>query len=144
MIAVLITACGEASHEENEANTQPVVQRREIPNADYRRGRELIAEHGCGSCHKIPGIAKADGNVGPPLNDWADRQYIAGSLTNDPDNLIYWIRFPQAVEPGTVMPNLEISQEDARDMAAYLYTLQDAGQISDVFATPRAWVNQAL
>jgi cytochrome c len=62
--------------------------------------------------------------VGPPLTMFARRAYIAGQLTNQPDNLIRWIQNPQAVEPGTAMPNLGVIPEIARDMAAYLYTLQ--------------------
>jgi cytochrome c2 len=62
--------------------------------------------------------------VGPPLDRWAERHYIAGSLLNTPDNLIYWIRYPQAVEPGTAMPDLGVTEEDAAHMSAYLYTLR--------------------
>ncbi|MEV4656849.1 c-type cytochrome [Micromonospora sp. NPDC049301] len=87
------------------------------------RGAELIAQHGCGSCHTIPGINRADGLVGPPLTRFGARSYIAGQLPNNADNLRRWIADPQAVEPGTAMPNLGISAIDAQDIAAYLYTL---------------------
>jgi cytochrome c1 len=63
--------------------------------------------------------------VGPPLTDWAQRRYIAGLLPNTPENLVKWLRYPQDVEPGTVMPNMDVTEQDARDMAAYLYTLGD-------------------
>jgi cytochrome c len=62
--------------------------------------------------------------VGPPLTTFARRAYIAGQLPNQPENLIRWIQDPQAVEPGTAMPNLRVSPVVARDMAAYLYTLR--------------------
>jgi cytochrome c len=62
--------------------------------------------------------------VGPPLTMFARRAYIAGQLSNEPNNLIRWIRDPQAVEPGTAMPNLGVAPAVARDMAAYLYTLR--------------------
>jgi cytochrome c len=62
--------------------------------------------------------------VGPPLTMFARRAYIAGQLPNEPDNLIRWIRDPQAVEPGTAMPSLGVEPAVARDMAAYLYTLR--------------------
>jgi cytochrome c1 len=62
--------------------------------------------------------------VGPPLNAWSERQYIAGNLQNQPDNLIAWIMNPQAIEPGTAMPNMNIDEQEARDIAAYLYTLE--------------------
>lgn len=95
-----------------------------MPGGDVQRGRILLQEYGCHSCHHIPGVPGADSYVGPPLTAWAERQYIAGTLSNEPDSLLLWIRFPQAVEPGTAMPNLGVDEQDARDMAAYLYTLR--------------------
>ena len=87
------------------------------------RGAELITRYGCGSCHTIPGINRADGLVGPPLTRFGARSYIAGQLPNNADNLQRWISDPQAVEPGTAMPNLGVTAIDAQDIAAYLYTL---------------------
>jgi cytochrome c len=87
------------------------------------RGAQLIVEHGCGSCHRIPGIDRANGLVGPPLDRFGARSYIAGALPNNADNLQRWIADPQAVEPGTAMPDLGIDPIDAQDIAAYLYTL---------------------
>jgi cytochrome c1 len=71
----------------------------------------------------IPGISGASGTVGPPLTDFSHRGYIAGELPNNGPNLIRWIMDPQAVEPGTAMPDLGIGQSEARDIAAYLFTL---------------------
>ncbi|MDZ5442269.1 c-type cytochrome [Micromonospora sp. 4G57] len=87
------------------------------------RGAELIAQYGCGSCHTIPGVSRADGLVGPPLTRFGARSYIAGQLPNNADNLRRWIADPQAVEPGTAMPKLGVTAIDAQDIAAYLYTL---------------------
>ncbi|MEU5942989.1 c-type cytochrome [Micromonospora sp. NPDC047548] len=87
------------------------------------RGAALIAQYGCGSCHTIPGIDRANGLVGPPLTRFGARSYIAGSLVNNGDNLRHWIADPQSVEPGTAMPNLGVSPIDAQDIAAYLFTL---------------------
>ncbi|HEX7746462.1 MAG TPA: c-type cytochrome [Micromonosporaceae bacterium] len=87
------------------------------------RGAELIARYGCGSCHTIPGVERANGLVGPPLTRFGARSYIAGELPNNADNLQRWISNPQAVEPGTAMPNLGVNAVDAQDIAAYLYTL---------------------
>jgi cytochrome c1 len=72
----------------------------------------------------IPGIKGADGLVGPPLILFARRTYVAGELPNTPDNLIRWIRDPPAVEPRTAMPALGLTEQQARDVAAYLYTLR--------------------
>jgi cytochrome c2 len=96
----------------------------DVPGGSARRGSERIAALGCPACHTIPGVNNADGNVGPPLTRFGDRTYIAGMLRNTPPNLIRWIREPQAVIPGNAMPNMGISEVDARDIAAYLYTLR--------------------
>ena len=96
----------------------------EVAGGSVERGRVAIREHGCGSCHMIPGLAGADGLVGPPLDHWARRGYIAGNLPNTPENLIAWLMDPQAIEPGTAMPTVPISEAEARDMATYLYTLR--------------------
>lgn len=87
-------------------------------------GKALIKSYGCGSCHVIPGIRTARGVVGPPLLYFSRRTIIAGELPNSPDNLVRWIRNPQAIEPATAMPNLGVPDDQAHDMAAYLYTLQ--------------------
>ena len=89
-----------------------------------KHGAQLIAQHGCGSCHVIPGIGNATGKVGPPLNQIGGQAVIGGMLPNTEDNLIKWIRTPQSVVPGNAMPNTELSDHDARDIAAYLYTLR--------------------
>jgi len=89
-----------------------------------RRGAATIARKGCGSCHMIPGVAGADGLVGPPLIHWSRRSFIAGAVPNSPDNLIRWIENPNAVEPGTAMPDLKLTPQEARDVAAYLHTLR--------------------
>jgi putative membrane protein len=89
---------------------------------DMAKGRLAIERYGCGACHTIPGVPGARGMVGPPLATVGGRMYIAGMLTNTPQNLVRWIQGPQAVAPGNAMPNLGVSASDARDIAAYLYT----------------------
>jgi cytochrome c1 len=96
---------------------------RHVEGGDAARGREAIRAYGCGSCHVIPGVRGARGLVGPPLDHWADRSIIAGQVPNDPARLVRWITVPQAIEPGTAMPNMGVSDGAARDIAAYLYTL---------------------
>jgi cytochrome c2 len=91
---------------------------------DPAHGAALIRDYGCGSCHQIPGIAGADGLVGPPLSNIGVRVYLAGMLRNTPDNLTFWLRHPQQVVPGNVMPDMGMTAPDARDIAAYLYTLR--------------------
>jgi cytochrome c2 len=87
-------------------------------------GGVLIRKYGCGSCHTIPGIPGAKSTVGPPLAGIAGRSYIAGVLPNNPDNMTAWIHNPPAVDSKTAMPYMGISAAEARDIAAYIYTLK--------------------
>jgi cytochrome c len=96
----------------------------EVPGGNPQVGHQAIQLFGCGACHVIPGVRGADGLVGPPLTQFGDRGYIAGQLPNNGSNLIRWLMDPQSVEPGTDMPNLGLSANQARDIAAYLFTLK--------------------
>lgn len=91
---------------------------------DPERGKGTIKKYGCHACHSIPGVPGADAQVGPPLDRIASRVYLAGRIENTPENLMKWIRTPQDVQPGTAMPNMGVSENDARDIAAFLYTLR--------------------
>lgn len=93
-------------------------------SGDSRRGAELVAAHGCTSCHTIPGIRGANAQVGPPLTSFGRRHYIAGQLANTPVNLVSWIVDPPGIEPGTAMPNLGVVAEDALDIASFLYGIR--------------------
>ncbi|MBV9404682.1 MAG: c-type cytochrome [Acidobacteriaceae bacterium] len=115
LLAVMISAC---THRET------IFQAENETGGNWRVGRHLIYSYGCGSCHVIPGVAEAKGTVGPPLEGFASRIYIAGSLENTPENLFRWIAKPQEIVPGSAMPDLGISDGQAHDIAAYLYTLQ--------------------
>lgn len=95
-----------------------------VPQGDADRGAELLDGYGCDACHTIPGIRGSQAMVGPPLTDWPKRAFIAGTLPNTPPNLMRWIQAPQAIDPGTGMPDLGVTEADARDMSAYLYTLR--------------------
>lgn len=94
------------------------------PAGDAGRGRALMQTYGCGSCHTIPGVPGARAVVGPPLWGMADRGYIAGVLPNTEADMIRWLRNPPAINARTVMPDLGVTQGDARDMAAYLSSLR--------------------
>jgi cytochrome c len=96
----------------------------ELTGGNPSRGKALIREIGCSSCHTIPGIRGANANVGPSLDKIAGRMFIAGVLENNPDNMLRWLQNPPAVDEKTAMPNLDLSEQDARDIAAYLYTLK--------------------
>jgi cytochrome c2 len=95
-----------------------------ITGGDPDKGMSAIGRYGCGACHEIPGIPSARGTVGPPLRGIAARSYLAGQLTNSPSNMATWLQHPQRVERGTAMPEMGVTDEDARDMTAFLYTLR--------------------
>jgi cytochrome c len=94
-----------------------------VAGGDAVRGRELMRQWGCGSCHVIPGIRGADALVGPPLNAYGQRAYVAGMMPNNGENLTSFLMNPQAARPGTAMPDLGLTDAAARDMAAYLLSL---------------------
>jgi cytochrome c2 len=96
-----------------------------VLNGDAEAGRAVIASHGCGTCHEIPGVPRAHGSVGPSLAGLRDRSYIAGVLSNRPGELIDWLMEPPAFSPMTAMPDLGLTEAEARDVAAFLYTLRD-------------------
>lgn len=95
-----------------------------VTEGDPNKGREEIREHGCITCHTIPGIPNADGLVAPPLQQIAKRTYIAGVIVNTPENMQRWLKDPPSVDPLTAMPNLGLSDDEIRDIASYLYTLK--------------------
>ena len=94
------------------------------PPVDARRGRLLLAQYQCGSCHVIPDVVAARGTLGPTLAGFGRRSYIAGELPNLSDNLVRWIVQPRALVPDTTMPSMGVSVEDARHMAAFLHGLR--------------------
>ncbi|HEY8611391.1 MAG TPA: c-type cytochrome [Roseomonas sp.] len=95
-----------------------------LTGGDPSRGQSLALQFGCGSCHIIPGVRGADRRVGPSLDGIAGQVYLAGVLTNTAENMVRWIEDPQAVDPKTAMPRTGAAGQDARDIAAYLYTLR--------------------
>src|SRR3954470_21580571 len=117
VFVLLITLSGCAQHDD-------IVFAEDATGGDVNRGERFIYSYNCGSCHRIPGIPEARGTVGPPLGEFANRVYISGSLENTPANLIAWIKDPQQIEPRTAMPKLGVTEEQALDIATYLYTLR--------------------
>lgn len=92
---------------------------------DIAAGRQALQQYVCATCHVIPGIVGANSHVGPSLAGMGSRRYIAGVLPNTPANMVRWLRDPKAVDPLSAMPDLGVSEQDARDIAAFLYTLDD-------------------
>lgn len=99
------------------------VQPQPIAGADAARGRQTIERVGCGACHVIPGVAWPKGRVGPALDGFARQALIGGRFPNRPEVLARWVRDAPAMAPQTGMPAMPMTEQEARDVAAYLYTL---------------------
>ena len=117
LICGIATACN-YGRESKEATAKT------LTGGDPERGKAAIARYGCGGCHTIPGIDGATATVGPPLSNIASRQTLGGHLTNTPDNMKLWIRNPQKIDPKNVMPDMGVTEAEAADITAYLYTLK--------------------
>jgi cytochrome c1 len=110
--AALLAGCGD------DDNRQPYI------GGDAKIGKQLVTQYQCGACHKIPDVPGAGGEAGPDLEKFGRLSYIAGRIPNVPPRLVAWLRDPPALKPGTVMPAMGLTEQEARHMAAYLYTLR--------------------
>jgi putative membrane protein len=110
------TACDSGAAAVSEAET--------LTGGNVARGKSAIGKYGCAACHTIPGIEGSQATVGPPLTSVANRGYLAGHISNSPDNMMKWIQHPQQIDPKNVMPEMGVTDQDARDITAYLYTLR--------------------
>lgn len=99
----------------------PEDPRKYLSDTNPHEGRKALISYGCGGCHNIPGIGMATGRVGPSLVGIGEQMFLAGNLKNDPENMVRWIRFPQKISHDTAMPDLGVTEAEARNMAAYLY-----------------------
>lgn len=115
-------AAGGVMYAQARSRTRTMAE--QITGGSSKAGRVAIATYGCGSCHVISGVSGALGEVGPPLTGIATRAEIAGHLPNDPAAMVRWLMHPQAIAPGNGMPEQGVSEAEARDMSAYLYTLK--------------------
>ena len=123
-VVALLTVAGLAASYGFDDRRESRAYAAAMTGGDPDRGRAAVTTYGCSSCHTIPGVRGADAIVGPPLTRMGGRTYVAGVLPNTPDNLVRWITDPPGVDPLTAMPNLGVTEQDARDLAAYLYTLR--------------------
>lgn len=89
-----------------------------------KAGQLLLRQYGCGTCHEIPGVAAARGNVGPSLKAVGKRVYLAGRVPNTPANMADWIRYPHRFDPRTAMADMQVTESHAHDMVAYLQRLK--------------------
>jgi cytochrome c2 len=124
VLAALLAAGALAACHIGPGNGERAREAAALTGGNPARGPALMRDYGCATCHTIPGVAGADGLVGPPLAGIASRSYIAGVLPNAPANMIHWIQDPKRVDSLTAMPDMGVTANDARDIAAYLYTLR--------------------
>jgi cytochrome c2 len=96
------------------------------PGSPAAEGAQIIATKPCVGCHTIPGVPGATGQVGPNLAGVASRPKIAaGAVTvSTPDDLKKWILNPAALKPGTSMPNVGLTDDEATRIVAFLETLK--------------------
>lgn len=92
--------------------------------ANRKTDAKSILETSCGSCHVIPGVPGANGDVGPPLSGIARRQVIAGYFPNNRQNMLRWVTQAQSMLPKNAMPNTNLTPQQARIVADYLETLK--------------------
>jgi cytochrome c len=119
VVAIAASVIGCDPHRPNYA-----AEVRRMTGGDPDAGRAKILRYGCTGCHTIPGIRGANALVGPPLTHWSRRVYIAGELPNTPENLSRWLQHPPQIEPKTAMPDMGVTEQDSRDIEAYLYSLR--------------------
>jgi mono/diheme cytochrome c family protein len=98
------------------------------PDVAPDSGASYLRQYGCMACHRIEGLVGAPVDVGPPLSDWPRRHYIAGVIPNTPANLVRWIQAPEAVSPGSLMPDLGVPREHAERMAAFLFRKESSDE----------------
>jgi cytochrome c len=116
LLTIVSAACANPEKVRDEA--------RHLTGGDPNKGERAILHYGCQACHTIPGVPGATASVGPPLDKWQSRAYIGGRLSNTPENLVRFIQNPQTHVPAGAMPNMGVTTVDAKDIAAYLYTLK--------------------
>ncbi|PWS37075.1 cytochrome C [Falsiroseomonas bella] len=95
-----------------------------LVEGDPASGRRIIARLDCGACHAIPGVRPSRGRVGPSLEGFGRRGYIAGQFPNRPPVLVRWVSAAPEMDPRTAMPGFALTEREARDIASYLYTLR--------------------
>lgn len=98
---------------------------RSIMGADAGRGLAVVERVGCAACHVIPGVRWPEGQAGPSLKGFADSPMIGGRFPNRPDVLVDWLIDAPSLSAETAMPAMPLTQAEARDVAAYLYTLDE-------------------
>lgn len=123
VVAVLIAGGGYLANQ-MAARHRPDQRVHMLTGGDPVAGRAELGRLPCGGCHEIPGVRGAQGRVGSPLTHFSGRTFIGGRAGNPPGALVQWIRHPHAIDPRSAVPPANVTEQQARDIAAYLYTLR--------------------
>lgn len=119
-----VSACGRTETPSMPAAPKPPATAQTTVTSGLENGKLLMQQYGCLTCHIVPGIDGPRGMVGPSLEAFASRPKILDKIPNTDENLVSYLQNPSAIDPQTSMPNLGISAEEAKDIAAYLATLK--------------------
>jgi cytochrome c oxidase subunit 2 len=88
------------------------------------QGRRVFETTACINCHTVAGTV-ANGRFGPDLTHLMSRETIAaGAAKNTPENLRQWILNPDAFKPGSLMPAMQLSDQELDALTSYLETLR--------------------
>src|SRR3954454_15230139 len=118
LLFVVATALAYQNHSKRRYVRQEAIR---LTGGDPERGRERIGYYGSNACHTITDVAGPKGTAGPPLDGIIHRGFLSGELPNTSDNMQRWIRQPHSVEPKTAMPDMGVTEQDAKDITAFLY-----------------------
>jgi cytochrome c oxidase subunit 2 len=94
-------------------------------SGDAAAGQELFLDvQLCAACHSVRGTSAAS-TVGPDLTHFMSRDTFAGAIfENTEENLIAWLEDPPEMKPGSLMPDYNLTEEQIRNLVAYLQTLE--------------------
>jgi cytochrome c oxidase subunit 2 len=119
-----LDSAASVSHGVKTASQGGTVQQAGAPSEqgpEYASGEKLFTAKGCVACHSLQAVNAPKGMVGPNLANVGARSYIAaGTLKNTDENLTHWIRDPQGIKKGVLMPNLGINETEAKALVAFL------------------------
>jgi cytochrome c oxidase subunit II len=95
-----------------------------VADPQVTAGRKVFFSTSCINCHTIKGTT-ADGRFGPDLTHLMSRETLAsGAIKNTPDSLRAWVSDPQKIKEGSLMPDMQLSQQELDQIVAYLSTLK--------------------
>ncbi len=95
-----------------------------LGDANTTKGRQLVVSKGCVACHTFPDVKWPRGALGPSLQNFGRQGLIAGRLPNQPGVLMQFVRNAPVLVPGTAMPAILMTDQEALDVTAYLLTLK--------------------